>query len=576
LAKSIGQTPSRILAVIVLYRTHPAESQAFNTLLAAKANLDSEQTEVQILLYDNTPGGLDPGSLPEGVRYEAAGENAGLASAYNRALSIAQHQQSTWLLTLDQDTTLPPDYLYQICRIASEVEADSSIAAIVPRMLDRGRPVAPVFIRFWGASYAAADCQGTSPREVHATNSATLFRVSSLKQIGGFSPYFWLDYLDGYVFHQLHAHGGKVYIARDIEVVHELSLLHGGNLTPVRFHNILRAESAYWDLYGTPVQRLAFDTRLLLRTGRQRRRGHPSAITKLTWNELKRRAFHSKAQRIAEWKREMEHQLSHSSPIAEEPLQGFPSISVCMAAYNGERYIKAQLQSILQQLRPTDQVIVVEDASSDSTRQIVASFQDHRIQIIPHEINQGVLRSFEEAIRAASREVLFLSDQDDLWAPDRVLATLRIFQLHPAANIVVSDAALVSEQGLPIAPSYYAQLGGFRAGVLPNLVHCRYLGCTMAFRSRLRKQILPFPVGQSVLHDLWIGVLNAFLGGETIYTDRPLVLYRRHPLNATGNHRLPLARQLKIRWNLCASLLSFWFRNRRAIGSSPLPPSNRP
>jgi glycosyltransferase involved in cell wall biosynthesis len=561
--------------VIVLYRTHPAESPAFATLLAAKAKLDSGRTALQVLLYDNTPVSLDPGPLPEGVRYEAAGENAGLASAYNRALSIAQSQNATWLLILDQDTTLPPDFLSRISQVATTVDADPSIAAIVPRMVDHGRSVAPVFIRFWGASYAAANCQGTSPYEVHATNSATLFRVSSLKQIGGFSPYFWLDYLDGYVFHQLYKHGGKIYIAREIEVVHELSLLHGGDLTPERFHNILRAESAYWDLYGTPVQRLAFDARLLLRTGRQRKRGHTAAITQLTWNELKRRLFHTKARRIQEWKHEMEQRLSTSTTASEQSLQGFPSISVCMAAYNGEPYIKAQLHSILQQLRSTDQVIVVDDASSDSTRQVIASLQDHRIQLIPHERNQGVLRGFEEAIRAASGDILFLSDQDDLWAPDKVLTTLRIFQLHPDANIVVSDAQLICEQDQPIAPSYYAQLGGFRSGVLQNLVHCRYLGCTMAFRSRLRKQILPFPVDQPILHDLWIGALNAFQCGETVYIDRPLVSYRRHQRNATGNHRLPLARQLQIRWGLCLSLVSFWVRKRRDGRPGPISPDNQ-
>jgi glycosyltransferase involved in cell wall biosynthesis len=570
LRESSAQNPVSILAVIVLYRTHAADSPAFQTLLAAKANLDSAQTRLQILLHDNTPELLDPGPLPDDVRYEAAGRNAGLASAYNRALSIAQQDDCTWLLILDQDTTLPTDFLSRISQVAAKVEPDPGIAAIVPRMLDHGRPVAPVFMRFWGPSYAAAECQGTSAREVHATNSATLFRVSSLKQIGGFSPYFWLDYLDGYVFHQIFALGGKIYIAREIEVVHELSLLHGGDLTPERFHNILRAESAYWDLYGTPVQRLAFDARLLLRTQRQKSRGHTAAITQLTWNELKRRVFHSKAHRIQEWKCEMELQISNSSASVNDTLQDVPSISVCMAAYNGERYIKAQLQSILPQLRATDEVIIVDDTSSDRTRQVIASLQDQRIRLIQNDKNQGVLRTFEEAIRAASGDILFLSDQDDLWAPDKVPWTLRIFQLHPNANVVVSDAALISEQGVSIAPSYYAQLGGFRSGVLQNLIHCRYLGCTMAFRSRIRKEILPFPAGHPVLHDLWIGALNAFLGGETIYIDRPLVHYRRHPRNVTGNQRLPLARQLQIRWGLFASLITVWFRRHFGSGSNQL------
>lgn len=561
MAELIDSSKIKLFVIIVLFETRPSESASVKTLLAAKDSVGPNRTDVQILLYDNSPGRFDAGRLPDGVRYEAAAKNAGLAPAYNRALSIAQEEQCTWLLILDQDTTLPVDFLARICRIAADVDVDPSVDAIVPRMLDGGRPVAPVFMRFWGASYAAANFHGISSREVHATNSATLFRVSSLVHIGGFSPYFWLDYLDGYIFHQLYAHGGKIYIAREIEVIHELSLLHGGDLTPERFQNILRAESAYWDLYGTPVQRLAFDGRLLLRTGRQRRRGHTAAITQLTWNELKRRIFHSKAYRINEWKCEMEQKLSASSPVGEESSQGLPSISVCMAAYNGERYIEAQMRSILEQLRATDEVIVVDDASTDRTREIIASLHDQRVRLIPHEKNEGVLCGFEEAISAASGEILFLSDQDDLWASDKVLVTLRNFQLHPGANIFISDAALISEDGIAISPSYYAQLGGFRSGVFSNLVHCRYLGCTMALRSRIRKQILPFPIGQPLLHDLWIGVLNAFLGGETIYIDRVLVYYRRHAQNATGNERLPLSRQLQIRWGLCASLVPFWLKS---------------
>jgi glycosyltransferase involved in cell wall biosynthesis len=554
---------------------HPAESSAFKTLLVAKASMGFEQADVQVLLYDNTLGGCDPGPLPDGVRYEAAGQNAGLVPAYNLALSIAQQEQSAWLLILDQDTTLLPDFLSRICRVASEVETDTKIAAIVPKMLDHGRPVAPVFMRFWGASYAAAGCLGTSQREVHATNSATLFRVASLKEIGGFSPYFWLDYLDGYVFHQLYVHGLQVYIARDIEVAHALSLLHGGDLTPERFQNILRAESAYWDLYGTAVQRLAFAARLLGRIERQRRRGHKSAITQLTWSELKRRVFHSKAHRVHEWKREMEQQLSSSWVSGEEYPEGLPSISVCMAAYNGDRYIKAQLLSILDQIRSTDEIIVVDDASTDRTKDVILSLQDHRIRLIEHVQNQGVLRTFEEAIRSASGEILFLSDQDDIWAPDKVLGVLRAFQLHPDADIAVSDASLIDEEDAPVASSYYAQRGAFHPGAVANIVRCYYLGCTMAFRSRIRSKILPFPVGHPILHDLWIGVLNSLIGGETIYIDRPLVYYRRHEDNATGNKRLSIAHKIRIRWGMCCSLAAFWF-GLHCIGRSNLvSPNNR-
>lgn len=564
MADPVTKPALRLLAVIVLYKMQPRESAALRTLLTAKTGLRKVEDNCQILLYDNSPGGCDPGPLPDGVQYKAAEQNAGLSAAYNHALMIAERESCAWLLLLDQDTTLPSDYLFRIRNVVSMVAGDEKVAAIVPRMLDGGRPVSPACLKFWGVSYSAFNMDNTVRREIQATNSATLFRVRRLEEIGGFSPYFWLDYLDGYIFHQLYVRGLKVYVAWDIEVEHKLSLLHEGELKPDRFHNILWAESAFWDLYGTAVQRLAFGVRLLGRIWRQRARGHNPAILQLTWNELKRRVFHSKAHRINEWKREMERRMESSSARGcEESLEGRPSISVCMAAYNGERYIKAQLQSILKQLTERDEVIVVDDASTDKTKEVIRSFQDCRISLIEHKKNQGVLRTFEEAVRSASGEVLFLSDQDDIWAPDKILVVLRMFQLHTDADIAVSDASLINEDGVPIGPSYYAQRGGFHPGVVQNITRCHYLGCTMAFRSRLLSKILPFPVGYDILHDLWIGVLNSFVGGKTLYINRPLVYYRRHEDNATGNRQLSIIRKARIRWGLCWLLVTCWLRLHR-------------
>lgn len=560
MAELVDHVSVRILALVVLYKMQPNESVAFTSLQTAISALPKGWCDIRILLYDNTPGGCDPGPLPEGVQYEAAGHNEGLAAAYNHALAIAQREKDAWLLILDQDTTLSSDYLSRMSELALEVAANEKIGAIVPRMLDSGRPVAPVFIRFWGVGYVPSDFEGTSRREIHATNSATLFRVSALRNIGGFSPYFWLDYVDGYVFRQLHLHGMKVYVAKNIQVEHELSLLHGGELKADRFRNILRAESAFWDLYGGYVQGLALTARLLCRIWRQRRRGHDIAIRQLTYQELKRRVLQSKAQRINDWMREMEQRIQsfENAGGGRIPCEERPTISVCMAAYNGERYITAQLQSILSQLGDEDEVIVVDDASTDGTREKVRALDDRRIRFLKHDRNQGVARTFEDGIRAASGEILFLSDQDDLWASNKVSTVLRAFQLQPEADIVVSDAELINTNDAPIGPSYYAERGKFRSGVLANVFRCSYLGCVMAFRRRICAWVLPFPTEADVLHDLWIGTSNALTSGKTLYIDHPLVRYRRHEHNVTGNKRLTIARRMRIRWDLCRSLATFW------------------
>lgn len=234
-----------------------------------------------------------------------------------------------------------------------------------------------------------------------------------------------------------------------------------------------------------------------------------------------------------------------------------------MATYNGERYIEEQLQSILSQIAADDEVVIVDDASRDRTVEIVNALEDRRVRVIKQEANRGVLATFERAIRAARGQLIFLSDQDDVWQPEKVASVLREFQLNPDADIVISDARSVDDHGATLADSYFAQRGKFQAGVMSNLFRCSYLGCAMAFRRRVCARVLPFPLGTDVLHDLWIGASNALAGGRTSYIDRPLVLYRRHERNATGNGRLGFGRQLRIRWDLCRSLAKAWMRRSR-------------
>lgn len=567
-AAECGRTAFRALAVIVLYKMRPSDSAALRTLWAAKSDFERGQDSIRLLLYDNTPGAPDPGPLPAGVQYEAAGRNAGIAAAYNRALALAQSDRCTWLLTLDQDSTLSADYLHRMRALALDLESDNRVAAIVPRLSDEGRPLSPVLLRYWGVSHLRQGFEGIAKGETQAVNSASLFRVSALKQIGGFNPYFWLDYQDAYVYRQLQMHGRKIYIAGDIHVEHELSLLHGEDLNPDRFWNFLQAESAFCDLYGGSIQGLSLTGRLLGRIGRHQARGDNSAIRQLTWDALKKRIFQSRKRRIQDWKGEMEQRMflcsgeRKDSDLSEER----PSISVCMSAYNGERYITAQLQSILNQLEAEDEVIVVDDASTDGTRERVQFLHDDRIRLIVHPTNLGVLRSFEDAIHAASNKILFLSDQDDLWVPDKVSTILQRFRDHPSVTLVASDAAPIDQHGNSISRSYFADKGKFRAGLLANLIRNRYIGCTLAFRASVGSEFLPFPHKYDVLHDVWIGVRNSLARGRTMYIDRPLIFYRRHPDTVTGRKGLTFSRRIRVRMHLLFALVEFSIHKRVSGG----------
>lgn len=234
-----------------------------------------------------------------------------------------------------------------------------------------------------------------------------------------------------------------------------------------------------------------------------------------------------------------------------------------MGAHQGERYIGLQLRSILAQLSADDEIIVVDDASTDRTCNEICALKDPRLVLIRHSENQGVLRTFERALSRASGEIVFLSDQDDLWLPNKVETVLGTFARDPDVMLIASDAILISEDGAKIGDSFYAKRGKFRAGLWSNLLVGKFHGCTMAFRSLLLRSALPFPRGGLVHHDTWIGCVNALIGGKTRYIPEPLIAYRRHSTNVTGRVKLSNYTRFRTRSQTLVGLLAFLMQSSR-------------
>lgn len=238
---------------------------------------------------------------------------------------------------------------------------------------------------------------------------------------------------------------------------------------------------------------------------------------------------------------------------------------MCIAAYQGERYIALQLRSILSQLSADDKVIVVDDASTDLTCREISSLQDPRIVLIHSATNRGILRTFETALSRSEGDIIFLSDQDDLWLPQKVDTVLSAFAHDPELMLTASDATLIDENGNQIGTSYYATRGRFREGLWSNVLVCRFLGCTIAFRSTLLRSALPFPQATLVHHDVWLGCVNALVGGKTKYIAEPLVAYRRHSTNVTGV-KFSNLRRFQKRFQLCVALMRLC--TRKALSGS--------
>lgn len=227
------------------------------------------------------------------------------------------------------------------------------------------------------------------------------------------------------------------------------------------------------------------------------------------------------------------------------------TLSVCMAAYNGARFIREQVASVLPQLGPGDELIVADDASRDETVAILNAFGDARVRVLRQPRNAGVIRTFESALRQARGEIIFLCDQDDIWRQDKVASILAAFESSAATTLVLSNGELMDAEGTSLGETLHA---GSRPplGATANLLRNRYQGSTMAFRREILDAVLPFPEGIP-MHDFWIGLVNALVG-RAAYLPQSLIYYRRHESNATSRKHGPVVRMIAQRWRLFRAL----------------------
>lgn len=202
-------------------------------------------------------------------------------------------------------------------------------------------------------------------------------------------------------------------------------------------------------------------------------------------------------------------------------------ISVCIATYNGEKYIQEQISSILSQLSKDDEIIISDDGSKDNTINILHSFNDNRIKIFFNASPHGVVPNFENAIKHAMGNIIFLSDQDDIWMPYKVKTVLSSFQNY---DFVVHNAEIVNGQKKQLGIDFFS-FRHTKYGYWQNLWKMRYLGCTMAFRKEVLKDILPFPK-KILWHDMWIAAI-LHLKYKGLLINEPLIYYRRHGDNAS-------------------------------------------
>ncbi|GCA77225.1 UDP-Glc:alpha-D-GlcNAc-diphosphoundecaprenol beta-1,3-glucosyltransferase WfgD [Microcystis aeruginosa NIES-2520] len=236
-------------------------------------------------------------------------------------------------------------------------------------------------------------------------------------------------------------------------------------------------------------------------------------------------------------------------------------ISVCMATYNGSRFIEKQIQSILPQLSYNDELVIVDDCSSDQTVNLIQKFIDSRIKLCENTRNLGAIKNFEKAILSAEGDIIFISDQDDIWMSHKVQEITQVFFNQKDVTLVVTDAQVIDEQDNVISDSFLSLIGNFVPGIIPNLIRPRFQGCTLAFRREMLNYFLPFPE-DIPMYDMWIGLSNEIYG-KTFYLEQPLIKYRRHSNNVTSENKTSLLQIVRWRIALIKNLLIFMFKKTR-------------
>lgn len=221
-----------------------------------------------------------------------------------------------------------------------------------------------------------------------------------------------------------------------------------------------------------------------------------------------------------------------------------------MAIYNGEKYIKKQLESILLQLGTDDEVIISDDGSTDNTLNIIEAVADKRIQLLKNQTFKSPIFNFENAIKQSFGDIIVLADQDDIWGLDKI----EYIKNNVHENIVwltMYNGNCIDSDDKVIKNDLFEYLD-VREGLLSNIKKNSFMGCNMAFSRELLKYVLPFPK-DIPMHDMWLGSC-AYIFGEVKFLDKHVFSYRLHEKNFT-NRKVGILQKLKWRYQLIKNLL---------------------
>lgn len=231
-------------------------------------------------------------------------------------------------------------------------------------------------------------------------------------------------------------------------------------------------------------------------------------------------------------------------------------ISVAMTTYNGGLFIEKQIESILNQTIPVEEIIIYDDGSKDNTLEVISSFNNPCIKVVSNSQNVGYIQNFYHAITACTGDFIFLSDQDDIWLPNKVEKCLDLMK-ETKADLICSNFDLIDEQGVLLDKAtfpknrFFEELDSKGDRVIPlsfeYLIYGNVLqGATFCITKRVQEQYKSFS-GQTVYHDHQLMLIASKIG-NVYFLNEPLIQYRIHSHNTIGlkKSKKQLLKELKI------------------------------
>jgi GT2 family glycosyltransferase len=285
-----------IIAVVVLYNSTVEESYTIKSLMLNHPEYLDPIKDFHLIIYDN--GLVEQEikmNIPFKFQYFHNPKNEGLAVAYNYALKEAIHGSYSWMLLLDQDSSLPEVFLSNLFDDLNKIADDCRITAVVPRMYYKDNIFSPSKVLFGGLHRPInKNHKGIYKHSICAIGSCSLIKIEFLEMIGGFNEFFWMDSLDRWLFLTIEKNKGIVYVSNSL-IEHELSILdYDKFVSENRYNNIMKYETFFMKLYKSKSENFIYYLRLLNRILIFSLSEKNKMYAKLTWCHLKEILFTSR------------------------------------------------------------------------------------------------------------------------------------------------------------------------------------------------------------------------------------------------------------------------------------------